>query len=80
MYVSPTLVRLPNAPAPRRSRYLYVAAVLVMGGALYMAACAEHGTQPNRTVPSQLVVAHDVPGFAAPGSGIEREIGPLKTF
>lgn len=38
MYVSPTLVRLPNAPATRRFRYLYVAAVLVLGAVLILAA------------------------------------------
>ena len=77
MYVSPTLVRLPNAPAPRRSRYLYVAAVLVLGAVLFMAACADQGTQPSPGIPSsplllqvsqdsapsQLSVAQAVPGF-----------------
>ena len=58
MYVSPTLVRLPNVPraprAPRtprtahHHRIVFVAAVLFFAGALLvLSSCADQGTQPN---------------------------------
>lgn len=56
MYVSPTLVRLPNAPAPRRLRYVFVGAALVLGAVLFLAACADQAMQPNPSIPSTPLV------------------------